>query len=225
LSYGLGRSDARWSQLFVGQTGIKIGDGTNGPTITASGTSPNESLNLNPSPAGTGIITAGSPLAFNQVATPASSPANSAQIYSKDVSGTAEMFVMDEAGNEQPLALVLTNTTTDATPTRVFLNGSSTNLNVTAGTMMTGMISVVGTRNDGSACAYFVRKFAIKNVAGTTSIVGSVETIGTDQEDAATDLSIAADDTNDALAITVTGVAAQTWKWRAVIDHINIITF
>ena len=62
-TYSLGRDgDLRWSKLFLGPTGLKIGNGTNGPTITASGTSPNENLNLNPSPAGTGAVTVGSPL-------------------------------------------------------------------------------------------------------------------------------------------------------------------
>lgn len=53
-SVTLGDSTHRWLQLFLGPTGIKIGDGTSGPTITASGTSPNESLVI--SPAGTGLL-------------------------------------------------------------------------------------------------------------------------------------------------------------------------
>jgi hypothetical protein len=101
----LGNINNPWARLGVAQAGITIGTlGGSPPSITASGTSPNERLNLYPSPAGTGIITAGTPMAFSQVATPAVPPTNSAQIYSKDVSGTAEMFVMDEAGNETQIS-------------------------------------------------------------------------------------------------------------------------
>ena len=52
----LGLSNLRWSQLFIGPTGIKIGDGTNGPTITATGTSPNESLVLTPGGTGRTLV-------------------------------------------------------------------------------------------------------------------------------------------------------------------------
>ncbi len=38
--------DGRWRQLFLGPTGLKVGNKTSGPTITATGTSPNESLQL-----------------------------------------------------------------------------------------------------------------------------------------------------------------------------------
>jgi hypothetical protein len=53
----LGSSTLRFTQLFLTQSGIKIGDGTNGPTITATGTSPNESLVLTPT--GTGQVVMG----------------------------------------------------------------------------------------------------------------------------------------------------------------------
>jgi hypothetical protein len=63
----------------------------------------------------------------------------------------------------------------------------------------------------------------IKNVGGTTSLVGSVETIGTDIEDnASTDVTVTADNTNDALDISVTGIAGETWRWLAVVDGLEI---
>lgn len=42
----LGSASFRFVQGFFGQSGLKFGDGTNGPTITASGTSPSESLTV-----------------------------------------------------------------------------------------------------------------------------------------------------------------------------------
>jgi hypothetical protein len=88
---------------------------------------------------------------------------------------------------------------------------------------MFASLLVAGIKSDGSAAACYKRKVAIKNVAGTTSLVGSVETIGTDIEDnASTDVSITADDTNDALDISVTGIASETWRWVAVVEGVEI---
>lgn len=85
------------------------------------------------------------------------------------------------------------------------------------------MCRISGIKSDGSAIANYVRRVVIKNVGGTTSLVGSVETIGTDIEDnASTDVVITADDTNDALQISVTGITAETWRWVAVVEGLEI---
>jgi hypothetical protein len=65
--------------------------------------------------------------------------------------------------------------------------------------------------------ARYIRQVTIKNVSGTTSLVGSVITIGTDDA-AGTSISITANDANDALKIEATGVASETWRWIAVIE-------
>jgi hypothetical protein len=71
--------------------------------------------------------------------------------------------------------------------------------------------------------ANYVRRVVIKNVGGTTALVGTVETVGTDIEDnASTDVAITADNTNDALQINVTGIAAETWRWVAVVEGLEI---
>jgi hypothetical protein len=44
LAPSLGTSSLVWKQLFLGPLGAKLGDGTNGPSITATGSSPNEFL-------------------------------------------------------------------------------------------------------------------------------------------------------------------------------------
>jgi hypothetical protein len=89
--------------------------------------------------------------------------------------------------------------------------------------MMMADVLISGIKSDGSAAACFKRKVAIKNVGGTTSLVGAVETIGTDIEDnALTDVTITADNTNDALQIDVTGIAAETWRWVAVVEGLEI---
>jgi len=117
----------------------------------------------------------------------------------------------------------LRNKTTNATPTTLFTDGSAARLTIPSGKILFADVLVSGIKSDGSAAGCYMRKVAIKNVGGTTSLVGSVETIGTDIEDnASTDIAITADDTNDALKIEVTGIASETWRWVAVVEGLEI---
>jgi hypothetical protein len=122
------------------------------------------------------------------------------------------MFVMNEAGNEKVVGgYVLTNITTTSTPTELFLNGSSTRLNIAAGKLMAGTVKIICSTYGNDANNFYFLKFAIRNMGGTTSLVGDVESLGSDIEEiAGCSVSLTADDTNDALAITVTGLSAVT---------------
>jgi len=117
-------------------------------------------------------------------------------------------------------------TTTNATPTALlqtaFQGATSGRLSVPSGAVMSLMVRITAVKSDGVSVAKYTREVCIKNVSGTTSLVGSVVTIGTDHEDnASTDVSITADDTNDALTIQVTGIASETWRWNAAIEGIS----
>lgn len=129
-------------------------------------------------------------------------------------------------GDAQNIRATLRNTTTDATGTALLLNGGvggNERLTIPAGKAMFGIAQVSGVINGGSKGAHYVRKFAIKNVGGTTSLIGTVSTVGTDvEDDAAYAVEITADDTNDALRITVTGKAAETIRWVALVDATEI---
>jgi hypothetical protein len=127
------------------------------------------------------------------------------------------------AGDCQRVDFALAAKTTNATPTLLTTDLSSARLTITSGKIMFADLLISGIKSDGSAACCYKRKVAIKNVAGTTSLVGTVETIGTDIEDnAATDVAITADNTNDALQIDVTGIAAETWRWVAVVEGLEI---
>lgn len=128
-------------------------------------------------------------------------------------------------GDNQFSRFVLLRTTTDATPTELLLATWATHrLTIPTGKVFSFIATITGVKSDGTDVAHYVRKGCIKNIGGTTSLVGPVETIGTDHEDnSSTDISITADDTNDALAITVTGIAAETWRWNAVVQGGEII--
>jgi len=126
-------------------------------------------------------------------------------------------------GDAQKTTDVLKRKTTNATPTTLLLGDGSSRLTVASGKILFANILISGIKSDGSAAACYKRKVAIKNVGGTTSLVGSVETIGTDIEDnASTDVTITADNTKDALDISVTGIAAETWRWVAVVEGLEI---
>jgi hypothetical protein len=118
-------------------------------------------------------------------------------------------------GDAQVTLAALRATTANATPTELFLEGS-VRLTVASGGIFAGTVSIVGTKTDGSAVAHFLRQFCIKNVSGTTSAVYAAVTLGTDNA-AGTSVAVTADDTNDSLKVEVTGIAAENWRWQAVV--------
>jgi hypothetical protein len=126
-------------------------------------------------------------------------------------------------GDAQYTRFVLRRKTTDNTATTLMLDGSSTRLTIPSGKVFMFEAKIVGVKSDGTAAATYYRKGCIENVGGTTALVGTIETIGTDYEDnAATDIAITADNTNDALDISVTGIASETWRWVAVVEGVEV---
>ncbi len=93
---------------------------------------------------------------------------------------------------------------------------SNVRIGIRAGTVNHCMVFVTGSKSDGSAVATYMRQVTIKRVGNTTSLVGTVNTIGTD-EAAGTSISITADDTNDSLKIQATGISGETWRWYATV--------
>jgi len=124
-------------------------------------------------------------------------------------------------GDAQRARFVLRNKTTTNAAVELFLDGSSTRLTIPSGKYLTGTINIAGIKSTGDTAASYIRQFSIKNQAGTTALVGTVNTIGTD-EAASTSISITADDTNDALKVEVTGIAAETWRWVAAVDVVEV---
>jgi hypothetical protein len=120
----------------------------------------------------------------------------------------------------QSVDFVARKRTTDATPTEMALNGSSTYLTIPSGKVMSGTINVQGVKSDGSAVAHYMRQFSIKNVGGITSDVYSPITIGTDNA-AGTSIAVAANNTGDYLSIQVTGITSEIWRWTAHVEAVE----
>lgn len=125
-------------------------------------------------------------------------------------------------GDAQRIEWVLRNKTTDGTTAvTLFANGASVRAIVPSGKILFATLLLVGSKSDGTAVATYMRKFAIRNRAGTTELIGAVETLGADVP-AGTSMSVAADDTNDALNVSVVGVAGETWRWLGSVYGVEL---
>jgi hypothetical protein len=124
-------------------------------------------------------------------------------------------------GDQQYARYVGYRKTTDNTPTLIAFGVGSGNVNdfitLASGRVLTGVLVVQGAKSNGTAIARYTRQITIANVGGTTSLVGSAEVIGADVA-AGTSLSVAANDTTDALDVSVTGITAETWRWTAFFE-------
>lgn len=123
-------------------------------------------------------------------------------------------------GDAQQARFVLRRKTTNNTATELLID-SSTRVAIPSGKVVAMTINISGVKSDGTAVAHYLRQYCLKNVAGTTSQVYAPVTIGTDNA-AGTSISISANDTNDALNVSVTGIAAETWRWVASVDAVEI---
>jgi hypothetical protein len=121
-------------------------------------------------------------------------------------------------GDAQTSVFVLRNTTSDATPTELFLNGFNERLTLAPGRTVTFDILVAArsTAPAGQAAGYHVRG-VIENEGGITAFIGTPTMMPLGEEVAGWDVVVRADDTTDALVIEVTGADATTIRWVALV--------
>lgn len=120
-------------------------------------------------------------------------------------------------GDAQVSILIARNGTTNATATNLYLDGSSSRLTIPADTAWVFIVDIVASQQGMANIKKFQRAGVIVNDGGTTSI-STVDTIGTDRTigtPGAWSVSITADNTNDALNISVTGAASTNIRWVA----------
>lgn len=112
--------------------------------------------------------------------------------------------------------LVARNSTSDATPTTLFLDGSSARPTIAAGKAWNFQIQLIG-RSSGGEVYSETFDGCIERTSSTTALVGTVTS--SNQQDtagaSAWSASVTADDTNEALQIQVTGAAATNIRWVA----------
>lgn len=110
-----------------------------------------------------------------------------------------------------------TGTTTDATPTEIFLLGVASNrLTLVSDSALGATLNCTARRTDADGeSAYFTINAVLDNNAGTTAGVGATPfvTVANSTDFTTATVAASADNTNDALAITVTGEAGKTVRW------------
>lgn len=134
------------------------------------------------------------------------------------------------AGDAQSSRLGVRGTTTDATPTELFNSDvASERITIAAKTAWHFTVRITALTSSAGSYAVFTRQgMLVRDNSNNTTLIGTNDTIGTDKGSNAGSppagwaVSITADDTNEALKVTVTGAAATTIRWLAVIDLVEV---
>lgn len=120
-------------------------------------------------------------------------------------------------GDAQTSILTSRGSTTNATQTEIFLDGSSER--ITIGVNQAALFTInISAKEDiagGSNAGAYKIEGLIKRVGATTSLVGAITVTTIAEDDATWDVTAEADDTNDALVIKVTGAAGTNINWVA----------
>ena len=119
--------------------------------------------------------------------------------------------------------LTVRNSTTDATPTELFTDGAAARLTIPSDASVGFEVLVIGRRTDAdNETAMYKFTGVLDNNAGTTALVfGAPMKIGM-EDTAAWNAAISADDTNDALVITVTGEGSKSISWLGVVTWAEV---
>ena len=126
--------------------------------------------------------------------------------------------------NAQSNMYTLYQETTDATPATLHPNGTAGTeyLTVRSNKIYAFTVLVAGRNiSDGGGCGYEL-KGVIENAGGTVALVGTVTKTVIAETTAGYDCDITADDTNNCLVITVTGLASKEVRWAATVIAVAV---
>ena len=98
--------------------------------------------------------------------------------------------------------------------------GTSDRLTVPVGRSISGILTVQGIKSDGSASACYIRQISIKNNAASGCVLVASTMIGADLVNG-TGFSVVADFANSRLAVTVTGIATEGWRWTGRLSGVE----
>lgn len=131
--------------------------------------------------------------------------------------------VSDTIKKAQTSYVVSACQTTDATQTEMFI-GDVTNarIDIPSGQTYLFDILIVGRSASAGDGAGYRIEGVVENTSGVTSLVGSITKTVIAEDTASWDVTAEADNTNDALAIKVTGQSATTIRWCAKVTLVEI---
>jgi hypothetical protein len=126
------------------------------------------------------------------------------------------------AGDAQASRYHVRSTTTNDTATTLFRDGATGTQRIVIPAQSTWSFQIrlaAYNSTDGVGAAWTINGGIRRNNAGNTVLLGTaVSNSFADSDMASATVTVTADDTNEALQITVTGLAAKTIRWHAVVD-------
>jgi hypothetical protein len=125
----------------------------------------------------------------------------------------------------QVVDYVLRNTTTNATPTQLFIDGSSIEMLMAVDTTWTFDVLITGRRIDSYTenAAFRIQGCIVQNsTASTTALVGGASQMVIARNNTSWVVSAQADVTNGALSIYVTGEVGATIRWVAAVKTVQV---
>jgi len=117
------------------------------------------------------------------------------------------------AADSSSASTTLSGTTSNNTQTEIFVGGVLNSRMVLASNTTWMFSAMVAARSATESAGYKIEG-VIKNDGGTTSLVGTAVKTVFAEEDATWDITVEADDTNDALVFKVTGDSADSVIWE-----------
>ena len=132
---------------------------------------------------------------------------------------TAGAFV--SSGDAQTSVYVLRAVSSGTTVTELFLDGSSRRLTIASGRTVTFDILVVARSYNGESAGYRIIG-VIENVGGNTTLIGTLSKTDLGEDDTDWDVTVGADDNNDALRIQVQGGTSDTVRWVATVRTVEV---
>ena len=166
---------------------------------------------------GSFTIGANAPLLLEEQANDDSPAANYGQVWVQTDTPNRLMFTDDSGQDVRVTPYRATLQTTDATQTEII------SISVASGTTFGYRINIVGNESATGDTVFESIFGAIHNQAGTTAIVGSDIVDRTEDAGAAAwVVTVAADDTTDALTVDVTGEASHTIDWKVSVEILDV---
>jgi hypothetical protein len=117
---------------------------------------------------------------------------------------------------------VLYNTTTDSTPTELFLDGTSVRIDLPEDSTMMFEADIIGRDSTGTDHCSFRIQGLVDRTSGSTVLVNTVNEVVVAETDDTWSATVEADDTNDTIAVKVIGADATTIRWTGFVKTVIV---
>lgn len=134
---------------------------------------------------------------------------------------------LSTTGDSQTSILHIRVATSGTTPANLLASGSGggNHISVASGRVIQFIAKGIAKNHTTGDIFSFIRYGAIKNIGGTTSLVGSIGTLGTDIADAAMStcsVAITADNGSSRLQVQVTGISGADIRWSCSLHYTEV---